>query len=80
MTMDSLQQSKIKTSRSPMLARRVSLAESSSPQLLKKGSSSPQTAKKVNSSPKVAKKTNEDGENNHATKHKTEAPKSGRMT
>lgn len=56
MTMDSLQQSKLK-SRSPMLARRVSLADSSSPQLLKKGSNSPQTAKNVNSSPKVAKKT-----------------------
>ncbi|XP_034161073.1 uncharacterized protein alpk3a isoform X3 [Pangasianodon hypophthalmus] len=81
MTIDSSQQSKIKTSRSPMLARRVGLADSSSPQLLKKGSSSPQTAKNVNSSPKVARKTDEDGENNSATKHKTmEVPKSVRMS
>lgn len=79
-TMDSLQQSKLKTSRSPLLARRVGLADSSSPQLQKKGSSSPQTAKKANCSPKVAKKTVEDGENIPATKHKTmEVPKSVRM-
>ncbi|XP_053479864.1 uncharacterized protein alpk3a [Ictalurus furcatus] len=69
-TMDSFQQSKVKTSRSPMLARRVGLTDSSSPQLLKKGSSSPQTAKNVNSSPKVDKKTDKDGENNTATNHK----------
>ncbi|MCJ8733396.1 hypothetical protein PDJAM_G00222840 [Pangasius djambal] len=79
-TMDCLQQSKIKTSRSPMLARRVGLADSSSPQLLKKGPSSPQTAKNVNSSPKVAKKSDEDGGNNSATKYKNmEVPKSVRM-
>ncbi|XP_060779989.1 titin homolog isoform X2 [Neoarius graeffei] len=51
-TIDSLQQSKLKTSRSPMLSRRAGLADSSSPQLQKKGSSSPQTAKKANCSPK----------------------------
>ncbi|KAF4072089.1 hypothetical protein AMELA_G00270310 [Ameiurus melas] len=69
-TMDSLQPSKVKTSRSPMLARRVGLTDSSSPQLLKKGSSSPPTAKNVNSSPKVDKKTDKYGENNTATNHK----------
>ncbi|KAK2848165.1 hypothetical protein Q7C36_009847 [Tachysurus vachellii] len=69
-TMDSLQQSKIKTSRSPMLARRVGLADSSSPQLQRKVSSNPQLAK----SPKVAKKTDKDGENNPAPKHKTMEP------
>lgn len=79
-TMDSLQQSKLKTSRSPMLARKVGLADSSSPQLQKKGSSNPQTAKNINSSPKLAKKTEKDGENNSATKHKTmEVPKSVTM-
>ncbi|XP_053356427.1 uncharacterized protein alpk3a isoform X1 [Clarias gariepinus] len=71
MTMDSFQQSKLKTSRSPLMARKVGLADSSSPQLLKKGSSSPQTGKKVNSSPKIAKKTVEDGKNNPTTKHRT---------
>lgn len=69
-TIDSLQQSKIKTSRSPMLARRVGLADSSSPQLQRKVSSNPQLAK----SPKVTKKTDKDGENNPAPKHKTMEP------
>ncbi|XP_072551997.1 alpha-protein kinase 3 [Salminus brasiliensis] len=59
--MDSLQQPKVKTSRSPLLARRVGTG-SSSPQSQKKGLSSPQTAHKGNSSPKVAKKPAEDGE------------------
>ncbi|KAK3570525.1 hypothetical protein QTP86_022067 [Hemibagrus guttatus] len=79
-TMDSLQQSRLKTSRSPLLARKVGLTDSSSPQLQKKSSSNPQTAKNINSSPKVAKKTEKDGENNAATKHKTmEVPKSVTM-
>lgn len=77
--MDSLQQPKVKTSRSPLLARRVSTG-SSSPLSQKKSLSSPQTARKGNSSPKVAKKTGEDGENKPATKHKTvEVPKTVRM-
>lgn len=63
-----------------MLARKVGLADSSSPQLQKKGSSNPQTAKNINSSPKLAKKTEKDAENNSATKHKTmEVPKSVTM-
>lgn len=70
MTIDSSQQSKLKTSRSPMLARRVSHADSSSPQFFKKALSSPQAVKNVNSTPKVAKKTYEDGENNSSTKNK----------
>lgn len=77
--MDSLQQPKIKTSRSPLLARR-GMSGSSSPQLQKKGNNSPQSTKKGISSPKVAKKTNESGENSPAVKHKTvEAPKTVRM-
>lgn len=77
--MDSLQQPKVKTSRSPLLARRVGTG-SSSPQLQKKGSSSPQATRKGNSSPKVPKKNAEEGENKPATKHKTvEVPKAVRM-
>lgn len=63
-----------------MLARRVSLADSTSLQILKKGSSTPQTAKNINPSPKVTKKTYGGGENNLDTKHKTvEVPKSVKM-
>ncbi|XP_046721223.1 titin homolog isoform X2 [Silurus meridionalis] len=69
MSMDCSQQSKLKTSRSPLLARKVVHTDSSSPQLLKKFQSSPQTVKKVNSSPKVVRKPNEDEENNSAIKH-----------
>ncbi|KAK2894787.1 hypothetical protein Q8A67_012016 [Cirrhinus molitorella] len=76
--MESLQQPKIKTSRSPLLARRGGTG-SSSPQLQKKGTS-PQSTRKATSSPKVAKKTGEDGENNSTTKHKAvEVPKPVRM-
>ncbi|XP_073707143.1 alpha-protein kinase 3 [Garra rufa] len=72
--MESLQQPKIKTSRSPLLARRGGTG-SSSPQLQKKGTS-PQSTRKATSSPKVAKKTGEAGENNSTTKHKAvEVPK-----
>ncbi|XP_050991282.1 alpha-protein kinase 3 isoform X2 [Labeo rohita] len=67
--MESLQQPKIKTSRSPLLARRGGTG-SSSPQLQKKGTS-PQSTRKATSSPKMAKKTGEAGENNSTTKHKT---------
>lgn len=75
---DSLQQPKIKTSRSPLLARR-GVTGSSSPQLQKKGTS-PQSTRKGTSSPKVAKKTGETGENNSSTKHKTvEVPKPVKM-
>ncbi|XP_021323493.1 alpha-protein kinase 3 isoform X1 [Danio rerio] len=75
---DSLQQPKIKTSRSPLLARR-GVTGSSSPQLQKKGTS-PQSTRKGTSSPKVAKKTGETGENNSTSKHKTvEVPKTVRM-
>ncbi|KAI4905261.1 hypothetical protein NFI96_004833 [Prochilodus magdalenae] len=77
--MDSLQQPKIKTSRSPLLARRVGTG-SSSPQLQKKGSVSPQAPRKGSSSPKVVKKTGEEAENKPTTKHKTvEVPKTVRM-
>ncbi|XP_056621858.1 microtubule-associated protein futsch isoform X2 [Triplophysa dalaica] len=77
--LDSLQQPKIKTSKSPLLARR-GIAGSSSPQLQKKGNNSPQSTRKGISSPKVTKKTSESGENSPAVKHKTvEAPKSVRM-
>ncbi|KAI7802718.1 microtubule-associated protein futsch [Triplophysa rosa] len=77
--LDSSQQPKIKTSRSPLLARR-GIAGSSSPQLQKKGNNSPQSTRKGNSSPKVTKKTSESGENSPAVKHKTvEAPKPVRM-
>ncbi|KAL7878923.1 hypothetical protein AOLI_G00098970 [Acnodon oligacanthus] len=77
--MDSLQQPKVKTSRSPLLARRASTA-SSSPQLQKKVSVSPQAPRKGSVSPKVVKKTGEEGENKPATKHKTvEVPKAVRM-
>ncbi|XP_037396047.1 alpha-protein kinase 3 isoform X2 [Pygocentrus nattereri] len=77
--MDCLQQQKVKTSRSPLLARRVSTG-SSSPQLQKKGSASPQAPRKGSVSPKVVKKTGEEGENKPATKHKTvEVPKAVRM-
>uniref|UniRef100_A0A673GJ37 non-specific serine/threonine protein kinase n=1 Tax=Sinocyclocheilus rhinocerous TaxID=307959 RepID=A0A673GJ37_9TELE len=54
---ESLQQPKIKTSRSPLLARR-GVTGSSSPQLQKKGTS-PQSTRKGTSSPKVVKKTGE---------------------
>ncbi|XP_051953580.1 titin homolog isoform X2 [Xyrauchen texanus] len=67
--MDSLQQPKIKTSRSPLLARR-GVTGSSSPQLQKKGTS-PQSIRKGTSSPKVVKKSDESGENKPAAKHKT---------
>ncbi|XP_036417509.1 alpha-protein kinase 3 [Colossoma macropomum] len=77
--MDTLQQPKVKTSRSPLLARRMSTG-SSSPQLQKKGSVSPQAPRKGSVSPKVVKKTGEEGENKPATKHKTvEVPKAVRM-
>ncbi|XP_043120090.1 alpha-protein kinase 3 isoform X2 [Puntigrus tetrazona] len=76
--MESLQQPKIKTSRSPLLARR-GVTGSSSPQLQKKGSS-PQSTRKGTSSPKVVKKTGEAGESNSTTKHKAvEVPKTVRM-
>ncbi|KAK9959073.1 hypothetical protein ABG768_011155 [Culter alburnus] len=76
--MDSLLQPKIKTSRSPLLARR-GVTGSSSPQLQKKGTS-PQSTRKGTSSPKVVKKTSESGENNSTTKHKAvEVPKPVRM-
>ncbi|XP_056333796.1 alpha-protein kinase 3 isoform X2 [Danio aesculapii] len=76
--MDSIQQPKIKTSKSPLLARR-GVTGSSSPQLQKKGTS-PQSTRKGTSSPKVAKKTGETGENNSSSKHKTvEVPKTVRM-
>ncbi|XP_052008958.1 alpha-protein kinase 3-like isoform X2 [Xyrauchen texanus] len=72
--MDSLQQQKIKTSRSPLLARR-GVTGSSSPQLQKKGTS-PQSTRKGTSSPKVVKKTDEAGVNKPAAKHKAvEVPK-----
>ncbi|XP_067275081.1 alpha-protein kinase 3 isoform X2 [Pseudorasbora parva] len=75
---DSLQQPKIKTSRSPLLARR-GVTGSSSPQLQKKAIS-PQTTRKGTSSPKVVKKTSESGENNSTAKHKAvEVPKPVRM-
>ncbi|XP_051512303.1 titin homolog [Myxocyprinus asiaticus] len=76
--MDSLQQPKIKTSRSPLLARR-GVTGSSSPQLQKKGTS-PQSIRKGTSSPKVVKKTDEAGENKPAVKHKAvEVPKPVKM-
>ncbi|XP_065135198.2 alpha-protein kinase 3 isoform X2 [Paramisgurnus dabryanus] len=76
---DSLQQPKIKTSRSPLLARRGG-SSSSSPQLQKKGNNSPQSTRKGNSSPKVAKKTGESGESSPAVKHKAvEVPKPVKM-
>lgn len=79
-SMDSLQQSKIKTSRSPLLGRKAGLAGSLSPQLQRKGSTSPQLPRKGSSSPRITKKTGDDGENKPATKHKTvEAPKTVRM-
>ncbi|XP_077050566.1 alpha-protein kinase 3 isoform X2 [Siphateles boraxobius] len=75
---DSLLQPKIKTSRSPLLARR-GVTGSSSPQLQKKVNS-PQSTRKGTSSPKVVKKTSESGENNSTTKHKAvEVPKPVRM-
>ncbi|KAK7160127.1 hypothetical protein R3I93_007936 [Phoxinus phoxinus] len=75
---DSLLQPKIKTSRSPLLARRGGTG-SSSPQLQKKVNS-PQSTRKGTSSPKVVKKTSESGENNSTTKHKAvEVPKPVRM-
>ncbi|KAF4101440.1 alpha-protein kinase 3 isoform X2 [Onychostoma macrolepis] len=75
---ESLQQPKIKTSRSPLLARR-GVTGSSSPQLQKKGTS-PQSTRKGTSSPKVVKKTGEAGESNSTTKHKAvEVPKTVRM-
>uniref|UniRef100_A0A673GJZ9 non-specific serine/threonine protein kinase n=1 Tax=Sinocyclocheilus rhinocerous TaxID=307959 RepID=A0A673GJZ9_9TELE len=75
---ESLQQPKIKTSRSPLLARR-GVTGSSSPQLQKKGTS-PQSTRKGTSSPKVVKKTGEAGESNSTTKHKAvEVPKPVRM-
>ncbi|XP_026086700.1 titin homolog isoform X2 [Carassius auratus] len=71
-------QLKIKTSRSPLLARR-GVSGSSSPQLQKKGTS-PQSTRKGTSSPKVVKKTGEAGESNSTTKHKAvEVPKPVRM-
>ncbi|XP_051579715.1 alpha-protein kinase 3-like [Myxocyprinus asiaticus] len=76
--MDSLQQQKIKTSRSPLLARR-GVTGSSSPQLQKKGTS-PQSTRKGTSSPKVVKKTDEAGVNKPAAKHKAvEVPKPVKM-
>ncbi|XP_042599887.1 alpha-protein kinase 3-like isoform X2 [Cyprinus carpio] len=76
--MESLQQPKIKTSRSPLLAKR-GVTGSSSPQLQKKGTS-PQSTRKGTSSPKVVKKTGEAGENNSTTKHNAvEVPKTVRM-
>ncbi|KAK1784847.1 hypothetical protein P4O66_018282, partial [Electrophorus voltai] len=87
--MDPQQQPKVKTSRSPLLARRPGPGSASpqlqkkgsgSPQLQKKGSGSPQVARKGSSSPKVVKKTGEDEENKATTKHKTvEVPKGVRM-
>ncbi|XP_016102192.1 alpha-protein kinase 3 isoform X1 [Sinocyclocheilus grahami] len=75
---ESLQQPKIKTSRSPLLVRR-GVTGSSSPQLQKKGTS-PQSTRKGTSSPKVVKKTGEAGESNSTTKHKAvEVPKPVRM-
>ncbi|XP_016109155.1 alpha-protein kinase 3-like [Sinocyclocheilus grahami] len=76
--MESLQQPKIKTSKSPLLAKR-GVTGSSSPQLQKKGTS-PQSTRKGTSSPKVVKKTGEAGESNSTTKHKAvEVPKTVRM-
>ncbi|XP_016369920.1 alpha-protein kinase 3-like [Sinocyclocheilus rhinocerous] len=76
--MESLAQPKIKTSRSPLLAKR-GVTGSSSPQLQKKGTS-PQSTRKGTSSPKVVKKTGEAGESNSTTKHKAvEVPKTVRM-
>ncbi|XP_016345094.1 alpha-protein kinase 3-like [Sinocyclocheilus anshuiensis] len=76
--MESLQQPKTKTSRSPLLAKRA-VTGSSSPQLQKKGTS-PQSTRKGTSSPKVVKKTGEAGESNSTTKHKAvEVPKTVRM-
>ncbi|XP_059362344.1 alpha-protein kinase 3 isoform X2 [Carassius carassius] len=75
---ESLQQPKIKTSRSPLLAKRA-ITGSSSPQVQKKGTS-PQSTRKGTSSPKVVKKTGEAGESNSTTKHKAvEVPKTVRM-
>ncbi|KAG1944846.1 alpha-protein kinase 3 [Pimephales promelas] len=75
---DSLLQPKIKTSRSPLLARR-GVTGSSSPQLQKKVNS-PLSTRKGTSSPKVVKKTSESGENNSTAKHKAvEVPKPVRM-
>uniref|UniRef100_A0A8C2J494 non-specific serine/threonine protein kinase n=1 Tax=Cyprinus carpio TaxID=7962 RepID=A0A8C2J494_CYPCA len=75
---ESPQQLKIKTSRSPLLARR-GVTGSSSPQLQKKGTS-PQSTRKGTSSPKVVKKTGEAGESTPTTKHKAvEVPKPVRM-
>uniref|UniRef100_A0AAY5EE06 non-specific serine/threonine protein kinase n=1 Tax=Electrophorus electricus TaxID=8005 RepID=A0AAY5EE06_ELEEL len=53
--MDPQQQPKVKTSRSPLLARRPGPG-SASPQLQKKGSGSPQLQKKGSGSPQVARK------------------------
>ncbi|XP_076847207.1 alpha-protein kinase 3 isoform X2 [Brachyhypopomus gauderio] len=78
-TMDSQQQPKVKTSRSPLLARRGGPG-SPSPQVQRKGSGSPQVARKDSTSPKVVKKTGEDEENKVPSKHKTvEVPKAVRM-
>lgn len=58
-TVEGLQQSKTKGSRSPLLNRKLG---SSSPQLQRKGQS-PQMLRKANSSPKVARKVQETEEN-----------------
>ncbi|XP_068458771.1 alpha-protein kinase 3 isoform X2 [Clinocottus analis] len=65
-TMDSLQQPKMKGSRSPLLNRKLG---SNSPQLHRKGHS-PQMSRKANSSPKVTKKNQETGDNKTGTKPK----------
>ncbi|XP_010727749.3 titin homolog isoform X2 [Larimichthys crocea] len=66
-TMDSLQQPKIKGSRSPLLNRKLG---SGSPQLQKKGQS-PQILRKSNSSPKVTRKVQETEDSKNGAKPKT---------
>lgn len=65
--MDSLQQPKIKGSRSPLLNRKLG---SGSPQLQKKGQS-PQILRKSNSSPKVTRKVQETEDSKNGAKPKT---------
>ncbi|XP_073328827.1 alpha-protein kinase 3 [Pagrus major] len=63
-TMDSLQPTKIKGSRSPLLNRKLG---SNSPQLQRKGQS-PQMIRKANSSPKVPRKVQETEDNKSGAK------------
>lgn len=63
-TMDSLQPTKTKGSRSPLLNRKLG---SNSPQLQRKGQS-PQMIRKANSSPKVPRKVQETEDNKSGAK------------